>query len=151
MNGGMVLVFFLVFSNELHRRQARRRPGFVDVRANSVFERAGREIDFANQARAVLIVDQRSAGAVAKINLRTGKPFLDDRGELRGGNALAAVVVCEVRELRFERKAYELLSAIVLVNPRVARLGPNGSVTGSPIAGFDAKCSAHITALRLRP
>ena len=44
-----------------------RQASFVDVRPYSLLERRRDKIDFANQTRAVLIVDQRRVGAVSEV------------------------------------------------------------------------------------
>src|SRR5580700_5839969 len=94
------------------------RACFVNVRPNALRQRVRREIDFTYQASAVLIVDQWCARARGEIDLRAGKPFPHDGGELGSGDRLSAVVVSEVSELRLEREAHELFRAIIFVDPR---------------------------------
>src|SRR5579862_7697027 len=105
---------------------------FVNVCANALFERVWSEINFTNQASAVLIVNQRRAGAGREIYLRAGKPFIHDGGELGSGDRVSAVVVSEVSELRLECEAHELLSAIIFVDPCVACCGSEGQGNGFP-------------------
>src|SRR5215469_7801290 len=115
MKGGIV-----PRAKDLHRRQTGRDAGLVDVSSNAFFERTRHEIDFANQACAILIVDQRSASAHSETDPRIRQPFPDDVRQLGGSDTTAAAIVSEVPKLRLEREAHELLSTVVLVNPSVA-------------------------------
>ena len=69
------------------------------MRTHAFFEAAGDKIDFVDQPRAVLIVDQRRAGCRRRSDLALGNEFFDDRRQFGGAHALSAVVVGEVREL----------------------------------------------------
>src|ERR1700677_4428273 len=94
---------------ESDRRQASGRSRLVNVSPNAFFERTRDEIDLANQARAILIIDQRrSTAAGIKMDLGAGEPLLDDCREFRSADAPAAAIVGKMREFGFERQANQL-------------------------------------------
>src|ERR1700751_802969 len=118
--------------SKLERRKPCRCACLVNVCTNALFERVRREINFANQASAILIVDQRRATPGGELDLRAGKPFIHDGGELGSRDRVSAVVVSEVSELRLECEANKLLSTIIFVDPCVACCGSEGQGNGFP-------------------
>lgn len=93
------------------------------MRTNPFLERARHKINLLNQARSILVIDQRRASARSEMYLRSWDPLCNNCSKLRRGNTVTAVIVNKVIEFRFEREPHELLSAVIFINPSVARLG----------------------------
>ena len=68
------------------------------------------------------MVNQRRVRAVSEVYLCFGDPFSDDRRELGGRDAVAAIIVDEVGELGLKRESHELFSAVVFIDPSVTCL-----------------------------
>ena len=113
--------------------KARLLARFVDMRAHALDERARDEAGFLLDPSAVLPVDERRPWArLVEFEPGVRQPMAHGRRQFLGRHARAAVVVREMSERRLQSKADELLGAIVLVDPGVARLPGERQLRGPP-------------------
>src|ERR1700733_8281645 len=128
-----------VVGSALDSPQARSESSLINVRSDAFLQRARCKINLANQTGAVLMINQRRAGAFRKSDLRVGNPFFHNRRELRGRDAVTAIIVDEVGELGLQGEPHELLRAIVFMDPGVTRLRPKRQRDGFAEGGLGSE------------